>query len=77
MVKALHATRYKRLCSLLRARRREAQLTQDEVAGRLGKPQSFVSKYEKGERRVDLVEFLDIADAIGFKPAEFLRALRR
>lgn len=77
MVKALHVSRYKRLCSILRERRRRAGLTQQEVADRLGKPQSFVSKYEKGERRLDLVELLDVADVIGVRAEEIVRDLRR
>ena len=55
------------------SRRREAGLTQSEVARRVSKPQSFVSKYETGERRLDVVEFVEVAGAIGFDPAEFLR----
>jgi transcriptional regulator with XRE-family HTH domain len=45
--------------------RRAAQLRQVDLAERLGKPQSFVSKYETGERRLDVVEFLVIAKQIG------------
>jgi transcriptional regulator with XRE-family HTH domain len=49
---------YQQFLSRLREARRQAGLTQAEVAERLGKPQSFVSKCESGERRVDLVELL-------------------
>jgi len=45
----------------LKQARREAGLTQVEVADRLKRPQSFVSKMESGERRVDVVELSDIA----------------
>ncbi len=40
---------------------------------RLSKPQSYVAKYEKGERRLDVVEFMEVAEPIGFDAAEFLR----
>ena len=50
-------------------------MTQAFVADRLGKPQSFVSKYETGERRVDVVEFLRLADVIGFDPLEILNII--
>ena len=73
MPSSMHTERYGRLCNLLIAKRKEAGLTQAVVADRLAKPQSFVSKYEKGERRIDLVEFLDISAAIGFDPVAILR----
>jgi transcriptional regulator with XRE-family HTH domain len=43
-------------------------ITQQDLASRLGKPQSFVSNYEIGQRRVDLLEFVKIAAAIGANP---------
>lgn len=59
----------------LKKRRVGAGLTQRDLAARLSRPQSFVAKYESGERRIDVIEFLDIAEAVGFDPAEFLRKL--
>lgn len=53
----------------------ESGLTQSEVAARLGKPQSYVSKYESGERRVDVVEFLEICRAVGVQPEKLIRKL--
>jgi transcriptional regulator with XRE-family HTH domain len=55
---------------ILAAARRRANLTQDELAAGLQKPQSFVSAFEAGKRRVDLVEFLLIARTIGTDPVE-------
>lgn len=52
--------------------RKEAQLTQETLAKYLQKPQSFVAKYENGERRLDVVEFLIIARKIGVDPAVLL-----
>lgn len=57
--------------------RRAAGLTQRKVAERLKEPQNFVSKYERGERRIDVVEFLKVAKALEFDPAEFLLKLQR
>jgi transcriptional regulator with XRE-family HTH domain len=57
--------------------RRGAGLTQQGLAKRLGKHQSFVAKYEGGERRLDVVEFLVIAGAIGADPMKLLRRLIR
>jgi len=57
--------------------RKKAGLTQEVLASRLGRPQSFVSKYEGGERRLDVLEFLEVAQAVGFSPARFLADLER
>jgi transcriptional regulator with XRE-family HTH domain len=56
--------------------RKAAGLTQRELADRLHKPQSFVAKYEGGERRIDVVEFLTICQAIGVDSAKLLKALK-
>lgn len=50
-------------------------LTQTEIATRLGKPQSFVSKYESGERRLDVVEFLEVCQALSVKPNSILNKI--
>ena len=57
--------------------RKAAGLTQVQVARKLGRPQSFVSKYETGERRLDVVEFLEIAGTLRINPVSFLRRLQR
>lgn len=49
--------------------RKAAKLTQQALAARLGKPQSFVSAFEAGQRRIDVLELARIADAIGADPA--------
>lgn len=55
--------------------RKDAGLTQVELANKLSRPQSFVSKVERGERRLDVVEFFEVSRAIGFDPFLFLRTL--
>lgn len=77
MAKSIHTERDKQLRELLKARRNAAGLTQTVVAKRLGKPPSYVAKYEGGDRRLDVLEFLDIAAAIGFDPHRVIRALKR
>ncbi len=52
--------------------RRDAGLTQYELADRLGVDQSYVSKYESCRRRLDVIEFLRVVGAIGIDPATFL-----
>jgi transcriptional regulator with XRE-family HTH domain len=57
------------------AARKQANLTQHELARRLKRPQSFVAKYEGGERRIDVIEFVTIVRAIGADPIKLLRDL--
>ena len=57
--------------------RKAADLTQTVVAKRLAKPPSYVAKYEGGDRRLDVWEYMDVAAAIGFDPCKLIRALRR
>ena len=60
----------------MKRRRLDANLTQKTLSGRLKRPQSFVAKYESGERRLDVIEFIEVADAIGFDPAVFITQFR-
>lgn len=75
MRKTVHSAVQKRLRTLLSAARKRAGLTQAETAARLGKPQSFVAKYENGERRIDVLEFIGIARALGEDPVELFALL--
>jgi len=62
--------------SLLVAARERAGVSQSAVAGRLGRPQSFVAKYEGGERRLDVVEFIQVCAALGVDPAALIGDLK-
>ncbi len=57
--------------------RKESGLTQNQVARLLHKNQSYISKYENGERRLDVLEFLELAHVMGFNPSEFITKLNR
>jgi transcriptional regulator with XRE-family HTH domain len=73
-VRGAHSTSHQeRLRTLLRQVRIDAGLTQVDLARRIGQPQSFVSKYESGERRLDLVELREICDAVGVSLEVFVR----
>ena len=72
MPKSLRTPRQERLQSLLVDARKAKGMTQADVAKALGKPQSFVAKYENGERRIDVIEFVDIAAALGVVPGDIL-----
>lgn len=75
MKKARYERSYAAFTQLLKEERRNAGLTQAALAKKLRRPQSYVSKYERGDRRIDVIEFLEIAGAIKFDPNEFLRKL--
>lgn len=66
---------YESLQKALVEARQAKSLTQTEIATRLGKPQSFVSKYESGERRLDVVEFLEVCQALSIKPNSILNKI--
>jgi transcriptional regulator with XRE-family HTH domain len=63
------------LQNLLRAIRKESGLSQQELATRLDKPQSFVSKYESGERRLDILEIFQICRTLRIPFAVFAQRL--
>lgn len=65
MPKSVFTDAYAELIKVLVEARLAAGLTQVQLAAALGKPQSFISKMERGERRIDVVEFCAVADAIG------------
>ena len=75
MKKNLYTQRQRILLELLRETRKEAGLRQDDVAERMGRPQSFVSKYESGERRLDILELYDVCGALGVTLNDFMKKL--
>jgi transcriptional regulator with XRE-family HTH domain len=76
MTASVFSPRYRRLRQLLTEARLERGLSQLAVAERLGRPQTFVSKYERGERRLDVVEFLEIADTLKADAHDILRQVQ-
>lgn len=77
MTRSVFTGEYERFRKRLIAARKAAGLTQTQVATRLSRPQSFVSKYERGERRLDLVEFVEVAKAIGINAALMVAQIER
>ena len=77
MPNPIHDPKYQVFRQMLLDARKEKGLQQVEVAERLGKTQSFVSKYERGERRLDFCEFIEVAVALGIDPVAFIELYRQ
>lgn len=75
MSNPMHAPRYAILRARLVKLREAKNLTQMDIAVQLGKPQSYVSKYERGERRLDVVELIAIAKVLDADPAQLCAEL--
>ena len=77
MEKFIFTQHQKVLLELLRDIRSKAKLRQEDVAAKLSRPQSFVSKYESGERRLDILELREVCQALGITLAKFVSRLER
>lgn len=75
VLKSVFTGEYAIFLQRLISARKEAGLTQQDMAGRLHKLQSFVSKYERGERRLDVVEFMSICRALEVDPCAIIREI--
>jgi transcriptional regulator with XRE-family HTH domain len=73
--KSVHSPDQAAFCELMVGARKAAGLTQQALALRLKKLQSFIAKYEGGERRLDVVEFIAVARALGVDPLKLMAAL--
>lgn len=72
---ALHTEEYRRFSLALRAARIAAGLSQNDLADKLGVRQDFISKIESSRRRLDVIEFLRVVNAIGADPLRVLEAV--
>lgn len=75
MTKSVFSDRYSRLITRIVEARRRAGITQTALAQKLGKPQSYISKVERGERRLDVVETMDLAVALGVTINDLIESL--
>jgi transcriptional regulator with XRE-family HTH domain len=73
MKKSQHTAAYKRLVAALKAAREKAELTQEQAAERLGTYPTFFSKVETHERRIDVVELVQICKVFGVDPIQVMR----
>ena len=77
MPKSVFSEDYDRFRQLLIEARKAAKITQAELSAKLELPQSYVSKYERGERRLDVIEFLQVAQVLEIDPLAFIKELLR
>jgi transcriptional regulator with XRE-family HTH domain len=77
LAKSLRSRRHKALLAVLIGSRKEAGLTQRELAEKLKRPQSMVAATETGERRLDVVEFFEFAAALGVEPMALFERVAR
>jgi transcriptional regulator with XRE-family HTH domain len=77
MKKRIYFAQRGRLVSILREMRIEAGLTQVDLAARIERDQAYVSRYESGQRRLDVLEVREICQAIGITLEEFARRLEK
>lgn len=75
MPRTLGDARHEALIAFLIARRKEARLTQAELAARMKVFQSYVARMESGERRIDVIEFIKLGEVLGFDPSEAIRVV--
>jgi transcriptional regulator with XRE-family HTH domain len=76
-MKTIYSDANKTLLEWLSGKRLLLGITQQQLSEKLNKPQSFVSKYENGERRLDLIETIDICNALNSDPHELLNAINK
>ena len=77
MGKTLGSARHKLLVDFIVSKREATGLTQTQLAEKLGEYQSFVARLESGQRRIDVIEFVDISSALKFDPVAALRKITR
>ena len=77
MPQSVHSPRYLKLLGILADARKTAGISQVVLAERLDCIQTYVSKYERGERRLDIIEFLDVARALNLDPCKVIRQLEK
>jgi len=74
--KTVYSRENAKLSSLLKEARERAGYTQEQLANLLQRPQSFIAKYELGERRIDVIEFLTIAKVLKADPVKIIKILQ-
>ena len=77
MTKSIFTDNYQFFLKSLIAIRKSANITQQELAQKLGRHQSYVSKYENAERRIDVIELIEILNALDFDPTHLVNMIKQ
>jgi ribosome-binding protein aMBF1 (putative translation factor) len=73
---SVYSDQYQRVINALKKARKERGITQAQLAEALGKPQSFIAKVESGERRLDVVEFVHLAQLVELEPSIIINEIK-
>jgi len=76
-IKTIYTREYRILLRILRSKRQQKRISQEDMAKKLGAPQSFISKIESGERRIDVIELFRYCEAIGIENIQFIKELNK
>jgi ribosome-binding protein aMBF1 (putative translation factor) len=76
-VETIRSKRHRALVEAIMTERKKAGIRQVQLAKRLRRSQTWVARIESGERRIDVIEFLALAEAIGFNPTKIIELLLR
>ena len=76
-MKTIYQQRYQILIDCLIAARKQANLTQAEIAQKLGKPQSYIAKIEGKDRKLDILEYVEICEVLKIQPSEIIRIIEK
>lgn len=74
-LKTIYQNRYRQLIQTLIQARKQAKLTQSEVAQKLDKPQSYIAKIEGKDRKLDVLEFIELCEILGVKPSNLIKEI--
>ncbi|MAS88107.1 MAG: transcriptional regulator [Micavibrio sp.] len=75
-MKSIYKKNYQKLTALLVAARKQTGITQQALAEALNKPQSYIAKIENNERRLDIIEFMMICEALNIQYQNILEQLK-
>ena len=76
-MKTIHNKRHKKLVELIIHERKDAGIRQVQLAKKLKRSQTWIARLESGDRRIDVIELIDLADAIGFDAPGIVAAVQQ